>query len=75
LTGRTNQIRVHLWQMDLPVWGDPVYLPGRKLGETQTLETGAPPLCLHSWRIAFAHPLTGKRVEFSAPAPEWASEE
>lgn len=72
LTGRTNQIRVHLWQLGLPVCGDPVYLPGKKLGETQTLRVSDPQLCLHAWRVGFVHPLHQKRVEFSAPAPEWA---
>jgi len=74
LTGRTNQIRVHLWQFGLPVCGDPVYLPEQKLGETQTLGLNDPPLCLHAWRIAFAHPLHGQRVEFTAPAPAWSAE-
>jgi hypothetical protein len=35
-TGRTNQIRIHLWHMGHLV-GDPAYLPGRLLGDTQTL--------------------------------------
>ena len=34
LTGRTNQIRVHLWHLGFPVCGDPVYLPGKKTGDT-----------------------------------------
>jgi RluA family pseudouridine synthase len=72
LTGRTNQIRVHLWHLGFPVCGDPVYLPGDKLGETQTLHPSDPSLCLHSWKIGFAHPLTRKRVEFCACAPKWA---
>ena len=71
LTGRTNQIRIHLWQMGLPVCGDPVYLEGRKIGSTQTLAVENPPLCLHAWKIAFRHPLTMEPVEFNAPAPEW----
>jgi RluA family pseudouridine synthase len=72
LTGRTNQIRVHLWHLGFPVCGDPVYLPGKILGDTQTLHPEAAPLCLHAWRIGFTHPLTRKRVEFCAPAPKWA---
>jgi hypothetical protein len=31
------------------------------------------PLCLHSHRIVFDHPLTGKRVTFECPAPSWAN--
>ncbi len=75
LTGRTNQIRVHLWHLGFPVCGDPVYLPGKKVGETQTLSVEDAPLCLHAWRIAFVHPLTRQPVEFTAPLPWWAGEE
>jgi RluA family pseudouridine synthase len=69
LTGRTNQIRVHLWHLGWPVVGDPVYLPGNQLGKTQTLQVGDPPLCLHAWHIKFIHPLTRQPAEFTAPAP------
>jgi RluA family pseudouridine synthase len=72
LTGRTNQIRLHLWELGLPICGDPVYLPGKKFGEMQTLKPGAPPLCLHSWKIEFVHPLHRIRTEFIAPPPAWA---
>jgi RluA family pseudouridine synthase len=34
LTGRTNQIRVHLWHLGFPVCGDAIYLPGNNLGDT-----------------------------------------
>jgi UPF0176 protein len=72
LTGRTNQIRVHLWHLGFPVCGDRVYLPDHKRGDTQTLDINDQPLCLHASRISFVHPLTRKRVEFSAPSPAWA---
>jgi RluA family pseudouridine synthase len=72
LTGRTNQIRVHLWHLGLPVCGDPAYLPGGQIGGVQTLRLDAPPLCLHSWRLKFRHPLSRELVEFTAPAPAWA---
>ncbi len=73
LTGRTNQIRVHLWHLGFPVCGDAVYLPGRKMGDTQTLRVGDPPLCLHAWRISFVHPMSHQPVEFTAPPPgSWA---
>lgn len=65
-TGRTNQIRVHLWELGWPILGDPAYLPDQKKGDTQTLPVDAPPLCLHAWRLAFAHPTTNERVEFEA---------
>lgn len=72
LTGRTNQIRIHLWHLGFPICGDPVYLADNNFGEMQTLHPDDPQLCLHSWRIAFVHPLTNKRVEFCAPSPVWA---
>jgi RluA family pseudouridine synthase len=72
LTGRTNQIRVHLWHLGFPICGDAVYLRGKKLGETQTLGVNDASLKLHSWRVNFVHPLTRKPVEFSAPVPDWA---
>ncbi len=71
LTGRTNQIRVHLWHLGMPVCGDPAYLPGSALGAAMTLAPGDPPLCLHAAEVAFMHPVTRQRVRFSAPAPEW----
>jgi UPF0176 protein len=71
LTGRTNQIRVHLWHLGLPVCGDPAYLLGNVLGESQTLNVDAPPLCLHAWQLTFEHPVHRQRVKFTAPAPDW----
>ena len=72
LTGRTNQIRVHLWHLGLPVCGDPLYLPGRKLGRTQTLAVNDPPLCLQAAQARFLHPLSREPAEFNAPLPAWA---
>jgi UPF0176 protein len=72
LTGRTNQIRVHLWHLGTPICGDTVYQANRVKGVVQTLSTDAAPLCLHSWKIGFKHPLDGRPFEFSAPAPAWA---
>jgi UPF0176 protein len=73
LTGRTNQIRIHLAHSGLPVCGDPAYLPGGRLGESQTLDVDAPPLCLHAWRIGFRHPLDQETMTFTATPPAWAS--
>ena len=71
-TGRTNQIRIHLWHLGLPICGDPLYLPGGQLGTEQTVNIQAPPLNLHAWKIAFAHPRDGQQVAFTAPPPDWA---
>jgi len=66
MTGRTNQIRVHLWDLGMPVFGDPLYLPGRLLGESQTLRPSDAPLCLHAETIRFRHPVSGEFVEFTS---------
>ena len=74
LTGRTNQIRLHLWHLGFPICGDPVYLPGKTLGTRQTLTLGEPPLCLHAWKLTFKHPLTKEAATFEAPLPDWSLE-
>ncbi|HVW88590.1 MAG TPA: RluA family pseudouridine synthase [Gaiellaceae bacterium] len=59
-TGRMHQIRVHLAAIDLPVVGDSTYgVPGEGLGRQ----------FLHSAELAFAHPITGERVETTSPLP------
>ncbi len=69
LTGRTNQIRAHLWKLNLPIKGDPVYLPDGRLGNAQALSISDSPLCLHAATIEFVHPLTKLRVRYESPAP------
>ena len=68
-TGRTHQIRVHFSARGCPVVGDTLYgAPHQERVGTTLL----PPLernFLHAARVAFAHPRTGKRVEFRAPLP------
>jgi UPF0176 protein len=72
-TGRTNQIRLHLWQLGWPVAGDPAYLPDRRIGDRQTLDPDSPPLQLHAWKLTFRHPLGGGEMVFETARPEWAS--
>ena len=59
-TGRTHQIRVQFASRNLPLVGERKYC---------TLEDPCE-IALWSHRIAFTHPITGKRVEFSKEPPE-----
>ncbi len=72
LTGRTNQIRVHLWHVGLPIVGDPSYLPSGKLAETQTLSVDDQPMCLHAWKLKFTLPTDESTQEWEATPPTWA---
>ncbi len=60
-TGRTHQIRVHLQAIGHPVCGDPEYGSAGQLGLERQF--------LHATRLAFAHPLSGERIEVSSPLP------
>jgi 23S rRNA pseudouridine1911/1915/1917 synthase len=62
-TGVRHQIRVHLASIGHPVLGDPVY------GETAATPA-APRLLLHASRLAFAHPVDGRRVIIRSALPE-----
>lgn len=73
LTGRTNQIRVHLWDMGFPIVADPLYLPDRKLGQSQTLETTAAPMRLHALQIELVHPESNDAIVLQASQPNWIS--
>ncbi len=62
-TGRTHQIRVHLASLGFPVAGDRIYGPNRDGGMF-------PRQMLHSWRLVFRHPMSGKRIEAEAELPQ-----
>ncbi len=64
-TGRTHQIRVHMAHLAHPVVGDPCY--GGRTARISAL--GAPRQMLHAASLGFIHPLTHKKVSFSAPPP------
>jgi len=68
LTGRTHQIRVHLWQEGYPILNDRLYLPGGKRGVVEVADPGAQGLALRSWKISFDHPASGERVEYECEA-------
>ena len=60
ITGRTHQIRVHMTSIGHPLIGDTLYNP-----ETALLARQA----LHSYRLAFTHPVTGVPLEFTSSLP------
>ena len=64
-TGRTHQIRVHLAAIGHPILGDARYGGG---GD-DAVALGLVRPFLHSWRVAFDHPITGERVELEEPLP------
>ena len=71
LTGRTNQIRIHLWALRMPVLGDPAYLKDGQRAASQTLEVDQPPMCLHASKLSIVHPSSGEPMELTAPNPTW----
>jgi len=62
LTGRKNQIRVHLADKGHPIAGD------RKYGKA---EDGCKRLALHSKSISFKHPTTGRQMTFETKVPAY----
>jgi len=65
-TGRTHQIRVHMSALRHPLVGDLTY------GADPTLAArlGLSRQWLHAQRLAFTHPVTGRRVEVESPYPD-----
>lgn len=63
-TGRTHQIRVHLKHIGHPLIGDFLYNPG-SLSQYKIKRQA-----LHSHRLEFLHPITGKPLLFTAPLPD-----
>jgi 23S rRNA-/tRNA-specific pseudouridylate synthase len=63
-TGRTHQIRIQLADFGCPIVGEPHYHP---VGGPIAREASR--LWLHSWRLEFRHPATGRAIALEAPPP------
>ena len=64
LTGRKNQIRVHLAGIGHPIVGDVKYGKPNEPHER---------MALHSRSLSFKHPFSGKQLAFEAEVPEFFS--
>jgi 23S rRNA pseudouridine1911/1915/1917 synthase len=63
-TGRTHQIRVHMLHIGTPILADPIYANANK----QKCHPGR--LMLHALNLSITHPVTLKRLHFTAPIPK-----
>lgn len=61
-TGRRNQIRVHLREEKHPVVYDSMYGYKDDISPISRL-------ALHAFRLAFKHPVTGRKMQFETPFP------
>jgi 23S rRNA pseudouridine955/2504/2580 synthase len=66
-TGRTHQIRVHLASQGHPIAGDDKY--GNFEANKALAKSGLKRMFLHAWRLSFAHPQTGDKIELNAALP------
>ncbi|OFQ47996.1 pseudouridine synthase [Corynebacterium sp. HMSC076D02] len=64
-TGKTHQLRLHMWQAGVPILGDPVY-PVIYPADAENMRV---PMHLTATHIAFTDPLSGKPREFSSNLP------
>ncbi len=62
-TGRTHQIRVHCKAINHSVVGDATYGRKDKFGLKGQL--------LHSYKLILTHPVSGERLSFEAPLPDY----
>lgn len=65
-TGRTHQIRVHLSYHNCPILWDSSY-GDKKINSYESRNSGIHRQMLHARKLAFNHPLTGKKISIEAP--------
>ncbi|MBO4831751.1 MAG: RluA family pseudouridine synthase [Oscillospiraceae bacterium] len=64
-TGRTHQIRVHCLALGIPILGDILYYSDQSRELSSSL--GLTAQQLHAYRLRFTEPLTGARIDLTAP--------
>ena len=67
-TGRTHQIRVHCHAVGHPVLGDILYYTEESSAVSAAL--GITSQALHAYRLSFTEPVSGVRLELTAPIPD-----
>lgn len=60
LTGKTHQLRMHLWRLGIPIVGDPLYPVDRNIA----IDDFEVPLQLLASELSFTDPIDGSRREF-----------
>jgi len=71
ITGRPDQIRIHLAAAGAPIVGDPLFGPGGT--PKSNVPPGAGGYLLHAAALSFAHPSSGTRVKVRS-LPDWAAD-
>lgn len=62
LTGRKNQIRVHMADIHHPVVGD---------GKYGSQDAPGSRMCLHAYKLSLRHPVSGEELSFETPIPPY----
>jgi 23S rRNA pseudouridine1911/1915/1917 synthase len=68
ITGRPDQIRIHLAAAGAPIVGDPLFGPGGT--PKSAVPPGAGGYLLHAAALSFAHPASGARIRLRS-LPAW----
>lgn len=70
LTGRTNQLRIHMAKINHPIVGDHRY-GDRHHNKMFEEKLGLDRLWLHAFSLSFVHPKTKETLEVQTPFSDW----